>query len=105
MKVTEPTIECQRSELRRQKWCILLTMSKYLNSPERPCDNDNLVHPNDRRGPESPTVGAKRSKEAGTGNDDFGGGDNEDLGNNGDDNCCSSLEEGRRGAGGAILDS
>ena len=61
MKVTEPTIECQRSELRRQKWCILLTMSKYLNSPERPCDNDNLVHPNDRRGPESPTVGAKRS--------------------------------------------
>ena len=27
------------------------------------------------------------------------GGDNEDLGNNGDDNCCSSLEDGGRGRG------
>ena len=30
MKVTKPTIECQRSELRSQKWCILLTISKYI---------------------------------------------------------------------------
>ena len=105
MKVTNPTIKCQRSELRSQKWCILLTISEYILIHQKDhvtmttlftptIDVDLRVQPlvpRDPRKLEQVTMIA------------VSGGDNEDLGNNGDDNGCSSPEERGRGGQGLLL--